>query len=260
MKCIEVEEFEEKITIKEIEEIERIIGIKLPYAYIKHLLKYNGGHPVNDCYPLIDHILSCNILTHVKTVSCDAQISWFYAIYNGEYENFLREYKIFSDRLPKGLIPIGRGAGGDLICLSVDTKTYGKVYFWDRENEAPEGEEPWWDNVFLIANSFTDFINSLYFGDVEMKINGNIGEAIKYVYIHDIYSLPYYINNGRKYCELMKGFFAKAPIEVEEFTVEKVKKTSDLILKYEVASQNKRYIRTITDKTGEYNDTEENIA
>jgi hypothetical protein len=37
-----------------------------------------------------------------------------------------------------------------------------EILYWDHEEEADEGEEPTYDNVYLIANSFTDFINGLY--------------------------------------------------------------------------------------------------
>ncbi|WP_039455474.1 SMI1/KNR4 family protein [Candidatus Jidaibacter acanthamoebae] len=258
MKHIEVEECKNPITVDEILAAEETIGAKLPSDYVEHLLKYNGGHPDKDCYPLLEAIPYYNRITKAEAKSFSAEIAWFYAIHDGEYSNLLREYKFDGDRLPKGLIAIGKSSGGNLICISVGLRNYGKVYFWDHKGCVRLGEEePWWDNVFLIANSFTDFINSLYFGDAEMNEKRN--EAIKYIDIHDKYSLPYYINNGRKYAELMKVFFAKAPKDVEEFVVEKIKKNSDLILKYEVPSENKRYVRYITDKTGEYKNVIEDV-
>ena len=250
---MEVRECENPITIDEVLEAEETIGAKLPSDYVEHILKYNGGHPDKDCYPLLEPLPYYNRITKTEDKSFDSGISWFYAIYEGEYESFLRGCRFNGDRLPKGLIAIGRDSFGNLICISVGLGNYGKVYFWEYKGSVPLGEEPWWDNVFLIANSFTDFINSLY----SRSIGRN--EDTKFIDVHDKYSLPYYLNNGRKHAELMKSFFAKAPIEVEEFIVEEIEENSDLILKYEVPSEKKRYVRYITDKTGEYKDAIEDV-
>lgn len=38
----------------------------------------------------------------------------------------------------------------------------GKVYFWDHEGEEMDDDSPpTWDNVYLIANSFTEFLDNL---------------------------------------------------------------------------------------------------
>ncbi|WP_053332514.1 SMI1/KNR4 family protein [Candidatus Jidaibacter acanthamoebae] len=255
MKHIEVRKCKDPITIEEILEAEGTIGAKLPSDYVEHLLKYNGGHPDKDCYPLLEPLPYYNRITKAEAKSYDSEIAWFYAIHDGEYSNLLREYKFDGDRLPKGLIAIGRNSFGDLICMSVGMGNYGKVYFWTLEGSVQLGEEePWWDNVFLIANSFTDFINSLYSSNIEGD------EDTNFINIHDKYSLPYYLNNGRKHAELMKSFFAKTPTEVEEFIVDKIEENNDLILKYEVPSEKKRYIRYITDKTGKYKDAIEDMV
>nr|WP_187441488.1 SMI1/KNR4 family protein [Bacillus subtilis] len=48
------------------------------------------------------------------------------------------------------------GDGGDQVCLGVKGEATGKVYFWD--HELTNGVK----DTFLVANSFSDFIQSLF--------------------------------------------------------------------------------------------------
>lgn len=50
---------------------------------------------------------------------------------------------------------------GNLILLSLKNADRGKIYFWDHEMEANEGEIPDYSNLTLIANSFEECITSL---------------------------------------------------------------------------------------------------
>lgn len=92
----------------------------------------------------------------------EADLAWFYALYDSKVSNLEDEYKSFHHKLPKELLAIAYASGNDQICICIDGPNYGKIYFWDIYNQAPENQEPWWENVYLIANSFTEFINGLY--------------------------------------------------------------------------------------------------
>ena len=48
---------------------------------------------------------------------------------------------------------------------------------------------------------------------------------------------------------MITDFFAQAPTEVEDYIIEKVEKTKDVILKYTVKSEDKQYIKHL-DKQG----------
>ena len=58
-------------------------------------------------------------------------------------------------------IPIADDPGGNAICLGMSGNERGKVYFWDHEMEADEGDEPTFENVYLVAESFASFLKSL---------------------------------------------------------------------------------------------------
>jgi hypothetical protein len=156
MQPLKVIESEKQLTKEDINNIENKLGLKLPVEYKQFLELHNGGHPLKDFYPLIEPIWGD------KVRGGNADLAWFLAIYEGEYENFERTLNTMRNRIPKDLIPIARGSGGDLVCLCTQGDNYGKVYFWDHNWEAEDGQEPTYDNVYLVANSFTDFINSLY--------------------------------------------------------------------------------------------------
>ena len=94
--------------------------------------------------------------------------SHFYGA-KGGVQSLVKSIKAFKGRMPDLMIPIGDDGMGNQICLSIGGDLRGKVYYWDHENEwdeedyledhgkpmPPEGK---FQNVYLIANSFEDFI------------------------------------------------------------------------------------------------------
>jgi len=73
-------------------------------------------------------------------------------------------FKIEERRMPDNLVPIGDDPGGNLICISVSGKDCGSLLFWNLEGEADveEGEVASYENVSLIAPSFSAFLNDLF--------------------------------------------------------------------------------------------------
>ena len=139
----------------DIEEIERYVGLNLPYEYKQHLLKYNGGR----CNP--------NTFSFIENDKInESSVDWFLAIYDGKYDN-LREYitimKIEKKRTPEHIIPIAHDPGGNLICISCGAKDYGCIYFWDHENEVDysTSNDSDYSNLYFIAKDFSNFLNEL---------------------------------------------------------------------------------------------------
>ncbi len=149
-------ETENPISIDKIEQIEKLVGFKFPELYKNHLLKYNGGR----CYPNVFQYYENN-----KRLNA-SDIDWFFAIYDGEYDNLEKEIKIMKieeKRIPYRMIPIAHDSGGNLICISCFGYDLGKIYFWDHENEVDYEilDEMNCPNIYFIANNFTDFLNGL---------------------------------------------------------------------------------------------------
>ncbi len=80
--------------------------------------------------------------------------------------------KQYYERVPNSLIPIADDGLGNLVCIGVKDEYRGKIYFWNHEDELMahvmlnEKEyldisiDNYWNNIFLIAESFLDFIKS----------------------------------------------------------------------------------------------------
>lgn len=143
-----MEESARAIDLEDVLECESAIGVRLPDEYRSFLLRYNGGRPTPNAYPIYglennpfgavhfffgidDPVESCNI-------------DWNYEVHNG--------------RLPANLLAIGCDGAGDLICISLYGDDAGAVVFWDRHKEPPE---PSYANVYYIADSFSEFINGI---------------------------------------------------------------------------------------------------
>lgn len=143
--------FEEtKINTSEsaIASLEKRLDIVLPSEYKEHILKYNGGYPNKECFD--------------TQGGGRSKIHYFYAIYDGEYSNFEKSFNIFKieeTRMLSHVFPIAYDDGGNQICISIGDKDYGKIYFWDHEEES---DEPDYENMYLIANSFNEFLEGLF--------------------------------------------------------------------------------------------------
>lgn len=81
--------------------------------------------------------------------------------------------EVCEDRVPPDLVPIGNDGGASLFCIGISGERLGKIYCWTYEEEPLDAETYLKDfghempesakyaNVFLIANSFDEFWNSL---------------------------------------------------------------------------------------------------
>ena len=75
MKKIKVIESKASTTREEIMKFANSIKVKLPDEYVAFLLKYNGGHPEEDAFDLIESI---------DNFEEGSGVTWFLALYNGK--------------------------------------------------------------------------------------------------------------------------------------------------------------------------------
>jgi len=140
------------ISTSRIVEFEEKNNIRLSNDYFDFLKNYNGGYPARDKFKINDS-QGTDILDVLHGLDVKPRFS------NLDYlvDNY-------SDRFIHHVIPIGHDAGGNYICLNLKEGTnYGKVYFYDHEidNEDENGNLNW-DNLYLIADSFSEFLEKLY--------------------------------------------------------------------------------------------------
>ncbi|MCD9017906.1 SMI1/KNR4 family protein [Parachryseolinea silvisoli] len=123
---------EAKLDVLQIEEIEKIVGLRFPDDYKEHLLEFNGGQ------------CDLNIFVFDEDGKMsESSIDWFLAIYEGEYDNlrsYIEVYKVLEKRMPSNMLPIAHDPVGNLICISCDGDDFGRVYFWDHEKEVDYGK------------------------------------------------------------------------------------------------------------------------
>jgi hypothetical protein len=132
----------------DIETLEARVGLKLPEEYKGFLLRYNGGRPRPNAFPIQG--LAKNPLGVIQV---------FFGIDDPvESCNLDWNLKTLNGRLPPNLFPIACDDGGDIICLSLFGDDVGNVLFWDCYNEP---DEPSYANVYRIAESFGSFIDAL---------------------------------------------------------------------------------------------------
>ena len=158
-------------TPEQIEELERLVGVRMPPAYRSFLLEIGGGD-------LGDVLVPCTVPTPfgLHIVTCLHSVR--------EVINLLD-----SGKTPRNMICVGYGHFGMTTCLSIAGLDHGHVfsldtemrYFWEEEelsrfphldptikkffqmrddDELPE--RPWgYENCFHVADSFPEFIGKM---------------------------------------------------------------------------------------------------
>ena len=159
------------LNAKALDDFERSNGVKLPDDYRAFLLSSNGGRPRPDRF------------VYLRDGEADrSAVACFLGIHGGEHNRLDRDLKIYRGRLPGSLLPIATDPFGNVIALGLAGAEAGKVYFWDHELEADDGEEPTMENVFLIAGSLAEFLELLQKredegDDDQVEDGGNDGGA-----------------------------------------------------------------------------------
>ncbi|MBA8881473.1 SMI1/KNR4 family protein [Phyllobacterium myrsinacearum] len=130
---------------------ERENNIKLPDGYRRFMLAYNGGR----VYPcMFTYTVPLEIYPSTEPVTfLDPLYDWAYAmqLWNGD---------IYLGSNPPNMLIIGSDPGGLQVLLSLRKDSYGKVFTWvqSQDSRGVEGN----DMIYLQANSFRDFIASLF--------------------------------------------------------------------------------------------------
>lgn len=80
----------------------------------------------------------------------------------GSDDDLISQFELYKSRIPSTCIPIGRDAGGNIVCLDLSDGNYGYVYIWDHEEELKYEEGTITiEDLYFIADSFKSFLNSI---------------------------------------------------------------------------------------------------
>lgn len=131
-----------------INELELIIGASLPRDYKEFMLKYDGGVPEPAAFDIQEESNSSVVkaIFGLETPLVNSSVKY--------------NIDLYKNRIPNDFMPIGSDAFGNRIVLGVRDKWAGKIFFWDHERESDE-VGGYYGNIFLISNSFEDFLLGL---------------------------------------------------------------------------------------------------
>jgi len=130
---------ERKVSLSDIEKVEKIWKVELPKELKDIVLKYNGASPQHS-RPIRGIIIDKFISFNLK-----------------DKYNVIKTLEWVKDRISDLTFPFAEDAGGNLFCLKYKNKTdkVPKVVFWDHE-ESPEPNRE--GAISEIAKSFSDFM------------------------------------------------------------------------------------------------------
>jgi hypothetical protein len=133
-----------KISLQDIKQFEHEYNVILPKQYVDFLLKYNGGYPQESNFKISDN-------------QGESLVNKFYGI--GDMKsNLAKVFEVLEGEIPEDFISIANDPGGNEILLGVSGEYQDKIYLWIHDIE-PEDEM---GNVFILADSFSEFFNNLY--------------------------------------------------------------------------------------------------
>lgn len=161
MNRIEWKYTDNDITIEEVLSVIKEINYEIPNDYAVCASKNNGGVAKPSLFEVggIERVFG-SLLSYDKS----------------DMEFILKVYNNYKDSLPKELLPIGFDPAGNLICF--DYKNHEEnpiVVFWEHEDAwekeelmksegitTEQAEEVARENVFYIADTFTEFLDKLH--------------------------------------------------------------------------------------------------
>ncbi len=149
--AVKIENSYGQISPEQIQAFEARTGIDLPDAYRKFLLASNGGEPTPDVFDVPDWHGQSTILAGL------------YGIHDGPHRNLEKVLKGSAGVLPPQFLAIAEDAGGNLVCLGIQGKHRGHIYFWDHEDELDEDGKSKLDmsNMYLLAKDLNSFLDKL---------------------------------------------------------------------------------------------------
>jgi hypothetical protein len=134
---------------------ESAVGHSLPDDYREFLSRCNGGH-------IGGKLWFKGPTPEGRTA--DAGVHHIGGFREEWYFSLPEHRECYDGRIPAELVWIMDDPFGNAICLGLVGQRRGRVYFWDHENEPGDdwdGRFDTADNLQLLANSFTDFVNGL---------------------------------------------------------------------------------------------------
>ncbi|MGH3737561.1 MAG: SMI1/KNR4 family protein [Micromonosporaceae bacterium] len=138
---------------EDLDAFERRTGRVIPAPYRAFLLQHNGGYPDPS-----DFLIKGD----GQTPELMGTVEQFLGVgTDDEYAEMERYLTLYRDRIPGDYFPIAQDPGGNVICMATEGTDAGKIYFWDHEEEAEEGQPASRQNLYLVASGLEEFLQHL---------------------------------------------------------------------------------------------------
>ena len=143
-----------------VQAFERELGVELPEDYKSFLLKCNGGW--SDSLECTWEVPEYTNYYGVRTNEISVDIYHVFGFREEEWASIEEAKAYIADQIPPSVLWImdtlmapGRW------CLGIRDQYVGKVYFWDNDGTYPEGKDENIAEFYLVANSFTEFLEKI---------------------------------------------------------------------------------------------------
>jgi cell wall assembly regulator SMI1 len=133
----------DRITIREIQELESKYHFSFPAAIREHYLTYNGGEP--EKYVFVDNDGDEYIIQQFIPINSG----------NRDLYSVLNTLRL-TEALPEWLIPFADEPSGDLFCFSTKEDRNGEIYLWFHEVIGKPEE-----SYSYLCKSISEFINRM---------------------------------------------------------------------------------------------------
>lgn len=123
-------------------------GFNFPPEYLAFLEKHNDGE------------LDSNIISDFD----ECAVRYFYGTSDDDCSNFKDVLDAYKGRMPMLCVPIAEAEGGNLLCMSLDSNSYGRVVWWDHETmDVEEDEECSYSigDMYVIAKDFNELLRKI---------------------------------------------------------------------------------------------------
>ncbi len=130
---------------RDLDEVERAIGLKLPLDLRRHYLTQNGGRPTPNCFPHADEIFEIQIF--LPMLIGDRNIG---------FEEAYKDLVESNDAFPRGFIPFAVDDTGDYFIYNINANHVGEICFNQSDYFGDEKRF-----VVKLSDSLAKFVDSL---------------------------------------------------------------------------------------------------
>ncbi len=134
-----------------IDQLETLLGVTFPADYREFTSRYSGGRPKQTDFEIAD--------PRKSTVAIGAFLK---PVPDPDADYSVMQVRDWLEDLPREVVPIVEGAGGDYVCLDYRSAGGPEIVYWHHERAGV-------DEFTRVAATFSEFLNLLHEPDIEAE-------------------------------------------------------------------------------------------